>query len=56
MTIQRSSDEIEEQISKATEIINTDGTKVPGMSYEQGVDEALRWVLGESSDEPIEAT
>jgi hypothetical protein len=26
----------------------------PGMSYEQGVDNALRWVLGESDDAPMD--
>lgn len=26
----------------------------PGMSYEQGVDAALRWVLGHSDDAPMD--
>lgn len=27
------------------------GSEYPGMSYEEGVDEALRWVLGENDND-----
>jgi hypothetical protein len=29
-------------------------SKWPGMSYEQGVDAALRWVLGYTDEKPME--
>lgn len=43
---------------KIEEVINkldtSSGTKFPGMTYEEGVDEALRWVLGEIPDDEFE--
>lgn len=46
--------EIEEQMHKASDIAMEGGSKVPGMSYEEGVDNALHWALGLSDDKPIE--
>ena len=31
---------------------DTAASKYPGMTYEQGIVEALRWVLGEQDDPP----
>lgn len=42
--------EIENQMWKAVE----EKGKYSGMSYEEGVEAALRWVLGESEDLPME--
>ncbi len=50
----RSRNEIEEQMHKAGDIVCEGDTKVAGMTYEEGVDNALRWALGESDDAPIE--
>ena len=41
-------DEIDERLFKINE--NTP-SEYPGMSYEQGVTEALAWVLGELTDD-----
>ncbi len=30
------------------------GSKFPGMSYEQGVDAALRWALGDTDERPMD--
>lgn len=49
----RDSNEIESMMDKAANIA-MEGTKVRGMSYEEGVENALRWALGFSEDEPIE--
>lgn len=46
--------EIEEQMHKAEDTVMEGGSKVPGMTYEEGVDNALRWALGDSDDKPIE--
>jgi hypothetical protein len=46
----RSEDEIYEQIDKALE---NDG-RYPGMTYEQGVDAALRWAIGHADEPPME--
>jgi hypothetical protein len=50
----RSKKEIEEQINKAIPSIEKGRSDVPGMTYEEGVDNALRWALGDSDDAPIE--
>jgi hypothetical protein len=44
------SDEIEEVIGNVTDQIAQGGSRYPGMSYEEGVDEALRWVQGNSDN------
>lgn len=45
----KSRQEIEEVLSQLP-----DSTKFPAMTYEQGIDEALCWVLEEISDEEFE--
>jgi hypothetical protein len=45
--------EIEKQISKANSWSAYGKTDVAGMSYEEGVEAALRWVL-DDEPEPIE--
>jgi hypothetical protein len=52
--IMRTDDEIDEQMNLAVDSIDAGRSKWPGMSYEQGVDAALRWVRGESEDKPME--
>lgn len=54
MALDRSDDEIEEQISRASDSVARGSTRWPGMTYEQGVDAALRWVLGENDEAPME--
>jgi hypothetical protein len=46
----RSKKEIYEQIDLATE---ADG-RYPGMTFEEGVKDALLWVLGDTEDPPME--
>lgn len=48
----RDGDEIDEQINEAMEGIYN--SKWPGMTYEQGVSNALRWVTGEEETPPME--
>jgi hypothetical protein len=50
----RSREEIEGQAREAIAWVAGDSTDVAGMSYEEGVDAALQWVLGQSDDKPIE--
>jgi hypothetical protein len=45
--IARSAQEIEDLKNKA-EDANAEGSKYPGMSYEEGIAAALSWVLGEA--------
>lgn len=43
-----------QEIEKVIIALDTFGSKYPGMTYEQGVDEALRWVIEEITDEDFE--
>jgi len=43
-----------EEINNVLSKVDTEGTKFPAMTYEGGVEEALRWVLEEISDEEFE--
>lgn len=42
-----------EEIYEAVGTIDPDDPKYPGMTYEDGLIEALQWVLGNSGDEPL---
>lgn len=46
--------EIEEMMDKAGLWTDEGATAVRGMTYEEGVANALRWALGDSDDDPIE--
>lgn len=50
----RSKTAIQQQIGEASVFIVKNTTDVSGMTYEEGVDAALRWVLEETNDLPIE--
>lgn len=51
----RSEGEIEEELNGIDPDAAAGGpSKYPGMSYEQGIDIALRWVLGWSEEAPNE--
>lgn len=50
--LQRSTTEIYEQLNRAAHALDA-GTRYPGMSYEEGVHDALSWVIGSHDDEPL---
>lgn len=54
MKLVRTDEEIDEQLNRAQDQVEAGGTKVPGMSYEEGVDAALRWATGQSNDAPMD--
>jgi len=41
-----------DQIQEALEQIDRGGSRFPGMSYEEGVVNALRWALGDNDEIP----
>lgn len=43
------SDEIDDVLNECVESQN-DGSKFPGMSYEQGVEAAIRWMQGDGEN------
>ena len=53
MTTKPTNDEIEGVIADADAAMD-EGTRWPGMTYEQGVAEALRWVVGLSDQRPLD--
>ena len=44
--------QIDDALNKASEGID-EGTKWPGMSYEEGVKAGIEWVLGYNDDDPM---
>ncbi len=52
--MERDRREIENMIDKAAPSLESGQSAVAGMTYEEGVDAALRWALGDSDDAPIE--
>ena len=53
MFIKRGKTEIDDVLQKAHEGIEV-GSKVPGMSYEEGVVAAIDWMTGFTEDNPME--
>lgn len=52
--MERTEEEIQEQISKAAEQRHSDPAKWAGMSYEQGVEDMGEWMLGDSDEAPMD--
>lgn len=50
----RTQEEIDEQLNKAADVADSGISQWPGMTYEQGVDNALRWVTGQVDDRPMD--
>lgn len=51
----RSPNEIRKKLAETADFYDNDmQSKWPGMSYEEGVEAALRWVLEEGADDPLE--
>jgi len=47
-------DQIQDQIDLTCIALEQGKTAVPGMTYEDGVDAALRWALGGTDDAPMD--
>ena len=50
--IARKEEEINDLRNAVAERIDEGGSKYSGMSYEQGIDEVLRWLFGETDEHP----
>lgn len=50
----RTPDEIDALINACSEILDSDGSKFPGMSYEDGVRAAIEWIVGDDDANPLE--
>jgi len=49
-----SDDQIQDEIAKTLPALEQGKTAVPGMTYEDGVDAALRWAQGDTDDAPMD--
>jgi hypothetical protein len=54
LIVARTDDEVDAQLNLAMESANSGRSRWPGMSYEQGVDAAIRWLIGDVEDPPME--
>lgn len=45
--------EINRVLDKAMQAVE-EGTNYPAMSYEQGIMDAIQWIVGEVDDDPLE--
>jgi hypothetical protein len=52
--IKRTDKEIDDLLNRVGETINEGTSRYRGMTYEEGVAEAVRWLLGETDDHPYE--
>lgn len=52
MEVKRTVEEIDGVLNKAVEAMD-EGTKWPGMSYEEGVRAGIDWILGNIDDNPM---
>lgn len=50
--VQKTQDEIDEVLNQVYEAIDQGERRFPGMSYEQGVEAALEWVIGNRDEDP----
>ena len=46
-------EEVELQRDEAAVVASTGETRYPAMTYEEGVRDALQWVLGETNEAPL---
>ncbi len=54
MEIKRTDDEINEVLNECAERIYEGRSKFPGMSYEEGVEAAIRWLTEDEYDHPMD--
>ena len=54
--MRRSDKEVNEQLDRASGVQRTEkgSSRWPGMTYEEGVDAAIRWMNGDTDDKPME--
>lgn len=52
--VEKTVSDIKDQLGLAGDKIAEGGSHFPGMTYEEGVDAALRWVTGQTEDLPLD--
>lgn len=51
---ERTDAEIDDVLNKAIEKVDEGASSWPGMTYEEGVYNAIQWILGDSDSHPME--
>lgn len=54
MKIERSRQEVDKLLNFAADCTDNGRSPYPGMTYEQGVEAGIRWLIGESDDPPFD--
>jgi hypothetical protein len=49
----RTDEEIDDVLNIAVEQADKGGSAYPGMTFEQGVSEGIRWLVGHNDDAPL---
>lgn len=49
----RTQDEVDELMNLVSEVIDDEGTRFSGMTYEQGVQATIDWLLGNTDVNPM---
>ena len=52
--IHRDDQQIDDILNLCSERIEQGGSKFTGMTYEQGIDAAIQWILGNEDSNPME--
>lgn len=53
MKVMRTEDEVNDLLNQCVEAEDSGRSKFPGMTYEQGVRNAIDWLTGNSDDNPM---
>ena len=53
-SIKRTDEQIDDVKNRIMEQMDKGGSKFHGMTYEEGLDAAIRWLFGETEDDPME--
>ena len=51
--LKRTPEEIEQELDKVRDYITSGSMRFSGMTYAQGVEEAINWLLGEQEEAPM---
>jgi hypothetical protein len=51
-TVERTDDEIDSLRNAVSEQIEKGRTRYHGLTYEQGIEDSIRWLLGETDEHP----
>lgn len=54
MRIAPPKEDIDEVLNQCSDAADSGRSKFPGMSYEQGVEAAIRWLIGDDDSNPMD--